>query len=133
MTDSPFKKTVTADIPSATIAAAAASVVGEAPFAGTVSAASLTFEANVTGDNTNTRTLTLINKGADGNGTTVVATLALTTGVNPADFDETPMTLSVVAHATEVVAGDILALIETVGASGLVNPGAALQVTFARA
>lgn len=128
----PLKQKLTADVPAATIAAAAVTTVGEAPFAGTVSEATLTFEANVTGHDTDKRTFTLVNKGADGNGTTVVATLDLVAGVNALDFDEKPMTLSVVADATDVAAGDVLALVEAVAGSGLVNPGAALQVVITR-
>jgi hypothetical protein len=41
-------------------------------------------DAAITGANTNTRTISLVNKGQDGTGTTVVATLALTSGVNRA-------------------------------------------------
>ena len=94
---------------------------------------SLTPEAAITGDNTNTRTLTLVNKGAAGTGTTVIGTLAFTTGNNGVAFDEKAFTLSVVDDATDVAEGDILAVVETVGGSGLANPGGLVQVEITRA
>lgn len=107
--------------------------IGEAPFAGEVTSVSYTPEANVTGNTTETRTLTVVNKGADGNGTTVVATLALTTGVNLTDFNETAFTLSAVADATDVAEGDILAAVSTHGGStGLADPGGVVQVEISR-
>lgn len=123
----------------ATVAAVAAAAdadqsIGEAPFAGTVTAASFTPEANITGNTTETRTLTIVNKGADGNGTTVVGTLAFTTGVNATDFNESAFTLSEVADATDVAAGDILAFVSTHGGStGLADPGGLVQVEITRA
>lgn len=107
--------------------------LGEAPFAGEVTAISYTPEANITGDNTESRTLTIVNKGSDGNGTTVVGTLAYTTGVNATDFNEDAFTLSAVADATDVAAGDILAAVSThVGSTGLADPGGLVQVSISR-
>jgi hypothetical protein len=121
-----------------TLAATAAAAdlsqsVGEAPFAGTVTSVSYTPKADITGANTESRTLTLVNKGSDGNGTTVVATLAFTSGVNASDYDEKAFTLSLVAGATTVAAGDILAAVSThVGSTGLADPGGLVQVEITR-
>jgi hypothetical protein len=94
---------------------------------------SYTPKADITGANTESRTLTLVNKGSDGNGTTVVATLAFTSGVNASDYDEKAFTLSVVAGATTVAAGDILAAVSThVGSTGLADPGGLVQVEITR-
>lgn len=128
----PLVRKVQGNIPATAQAATADQTLGEAPFAGTVSAASYTPEANITGDSTNSRTLTLVNKGADGNGTTVVATLAFTTGVNATDFNEQAFTLSVVEGATTVASGDILAVVSTFVASGLADPGGLVQVDITR-
>ena len=107
--------------------------LGEAPFAGEVTAVSYTPEANITGDDTESRTITIVNKGQDGNGTTVMATLAFTTGVNATDFNESAATLSAVADATDVAAGDILAAVSThVGSTGLADPGGLVQVSVSR-
>jgi hypothetical protein len=133
MTAAPLTYKIRTTIPALGAAVNGDQTIGKAPFAGTVTAASFTPEANVTGDNTNTRTLTIINKGQDGNGTTVVATLALTTGVNLTDFNEQAFTLSVVANATTVAADDVLAVAEVIAASGLANPGGSIEVEITRA
>src|SRR4030042_2033178 len=78
------------------------------PYAGTVTSVTYAPIAAVTGAATNSRTLNVINKGQDGTGTTVVASLALVSGIDMVAFDEKTITLSVVANATTVAAGDIL-------------------------
>lgn len=100
-------------------------VVGEAPFAGTVTAVKIVPEANLTANATNYRTFRLINKGQDGNGTTVVATFATDTVTvdDLADFDERVVPLSVVAGAATVAAGDVLAMDETVTGTGVAHSG----------
>lgn len=103
------------------------------PFTGKVTAVSYVPEAASTGDNTNTRTYTLVNKGASGSGTTVIATLALTTGVNLVAFDEKAATLSATAADLIVTEGDVLAWVSTHAASGLVDPGGMVKVVGKRA
>jgi hypothetical protein len=120
---------LTGTFPAVAAATDADQALGEAPFDGTVIAASYTPEANVTGNTTETRTLRVINKGADGNGTTVVATLAFTTGVNATDFNEQAFTLSAVAGATDVSEGDVLAVASAHGGTtGLADPGGLVEV-----
>lgn len=132
-TASPLQRTEDSTIPASAATADYDQAVATAPFAGTVSAVTYTPEEGITGADTNTRTLALVNKGADGNGTTVVASLALAAGVSAADFDAKAITLSAVAHATEVAAGDVLAWTSThAGASGLADPGGLVSVTFTR-
>lgn len=134
MTDtSPLVRKLTGTLPATAAASDYDQTLGEAPFAGTVSSVSYTPEAAITGNTTETRTLTIVNKGAAGAGTTVVATLAFTTGVNGTAFDEKAYTLSVVAGATTVAAGDILAAVSTHGGStGLADPGGLVQVEITR-
>lgn len=108
-------------------------IVTESPFAGTVSKVSYIPEAAITGANTDTRTLTLVNKAQDGTGTTVVATLAFTSGVNAAAGDEKAFTLSAVAGATTVAAGDVLEFVSThSGSTGLADPGGRVHVEISR-
>jgi hypothetical protein len=85
-------------------------------------------EANVTANATNFRTLRVINKGQDGNGTTVVATLPLDSpGADDlADFDE--KTIPVTEANATVAAGDVLAFDETVTAAGLAHSGLRVAV-----
>lgn len=106
-------------------------IVGEAPFAGVVTGVTFTPEAAMTGNTTNGRTMTLVNKGAAGVGTTVIATLGFITGVDGVAFDEKAFTLSVVANATTVAAGDILAVVEVTPGTGIANPGGRIEVEIA--
>jgi len=132
MTAAPLTGRITATIPAQTAAAVADQSIGRAPYAGTVARVSLTPEADITGATATARTFTCINKGADGNGTTVVATLATTTGVNLTDFNEQDFTLSAVAGATTVAEGDILAVAETVASTGTAHSGGLITIEIAR-
>lgn len=107
-------------------------VIGEVLSAGFVNEVTYTPVANITGAATNHRAISVINKGLDGNGTVVVATLAFDSGVNALDYDEKTITLSVVAGARAVVAGDVLALASTAPGTGLADPGGKLRVTIGR-
>jgi hypothetical protein len=109
-------------------------VVGEAPFAGTVTSVSITPEAAVTAHGTNYRTFRLVNKGAAGSGSTVVASFATDT-VTTDDlvaFDEKELTLSGTAANLVVAAGDVLAADETVAAGGVAHGGYQMRVTLSR-
>lgn len=128
----PLIKTLEATVPGATIAATDSFAIGEAPFAGTVTGISYTPDAASTGDNTHFRTYTVVNKGPTGVGTTVMGTLALTTGVDLVAFDEKAFTLSVVANALTVAAGDVIALVSTPTGNGLVDPGGTIAVVISR-
>lgn len=120
-------------VPNVAAASDADQVVGEAPYDGTVTAVTWVPEAAVTGANTETRTFTLVNKGQAGVGTTVIATLAMTSGVNAVAFDEKAATLSVVAGATSVAAGDVVLWVSThSGSTGLADPGGTVRVEFTR-
>lgn len=102
------------------------------PEDGTVTAVSYTPDAAATGATATKRTYTLVNEGQDGSGTTVVATFDGITGANLVQADEKAFTLSVVAGATTVSAGDTLTLAEAVTSTGTANPGGLLKVTIAR-
>lgn len=108
--------------------------IAHAPFAATVTSVTYTPDTVLTGANTDSRTINLVNKGAAGAGTTVVATKAFTAGVNAPVDDDTAITLSVVAGATTVADGDVLAWQSVhVGATGLADPGGLATVEFTRA
>lgn len=123
------------NLPASTILATTVIQLGEVSEAGVVSGATYTPAANITGaDSPASRTITLINKGSDGNGTTVLGTLAYALGTNGVDFDEQAFTLSVVAGALVVAAGDVIvASSAPVGGTGLVDPGGRIRVNLDRA
>ncbi len=129
MSTHPHTTQLTGELPALAATGTGDQTIGRASYAGTVTAVTFTPEADVVANATNYRTLTLTNKGADGNGTTVAATLAFSAGGTRADFDETAFTLS---GTTTVAEGDILAVVETVAGTGLANPGGLVRVEISR-
>lgn len=95
--------------------------------AGSVSLVTYTPAADITGQNTNTRKFDLINKGQDGNGTTVIASLQFNSGINATDFDEKAITLGVAANLV-VAAGDVLAWFSDAILTGIADPGGLVKV-----
>jgi hypothetical protein len=128
----PYVQTLRGTVPPVAAASTADQTIGEAPFAGTVAGASFTPEAAITGNTAASRTLTIVNKGQAGAGSTVIGTLAYTTGVNGVAFDEQAFTLSAVAGATAIAEGDVLALVSTAVGSGLADPGGLIQIECSR-
>jgi hypothetical protein len=129
----PLITTIAEPVAATAIAADAEHNVAVAPFNATITAVTYVPDTVLTGANTDSRTIVLVNKGQAGAGTTVVATKAFTAGVNAAADDETTITLSVVANATSVVAGDVLAWQSNhVGSTGLADPGGLAKVSFSR-
>jgi hypothetical protein len=128
-------RTVKSEISAALGATATGNTVVEAPFAGKVIEATFTPLAAVTGAaSPASRTLSLVNRGQTGVGTTVVASLALVSGVNLVQFDEKALTLSTTASDLVVAAGDELTFTSTAVTSGtgLADPGGTWSVTFER-
>lgn len=134
MTDTaPLTKKIEANVANVAAGSDLSTIVGEAPFAGVVSGVTYTPKADLTGADTDSRTVSLVNKGTNGNGSTVVATLAFVAGVNASDFDEKTITLSATAADRVVAAGDILAWVSThVGSTGLADVGGLVQVEITR-
>lgn len=126
----PLVRSLDNEVPAAAAATAQDHVVGRAPFAGTVTGVTLSLEAALTGVATNFRTFRLVNRGQDGAGTTVVASLAFDTAtVTAAAHDERAIPLTA---NTAVAEGDILVLDEVVAGTGLASPGGFVTVTIAR-
>lgn len=128
----PFVAVLSRAVPGAGTTADASTPVGIAPFAGTVTAVSYIPDTDITGADTDTRSVSLVNRGDDGTGTTVVATLQFDAGVDAADYAATAITLSAVEGATTVAEGDVLEwLSEDVG-TGLADPGGLVQLDVTR-
>lgn len=123
------------EVPVALVAAAAdlTTPLEEVDLAGTVTAVTYSPKSDITGANTDSRTVSLINKGQDGNGTTVIATLAFVSTVNASDYDEKTITLSATPANLVVADGDILAWLSAhVGTTGLADPGGLVKVSISR-
>lgn len=104
------------------------------PFNGVVTEVVYTPTSVLTGADTNSRTLSLYNRGQSGGGTTLVAQKAFTSGVNAAANDETDITKSATAGNLVVTEGDVLDWESLhVGASGLADPGGLVTVHIAPA
>lgn len=131
---SPLVKTFLADADAATILQTKDIIVCEAPFDGVVSSCTYAAIAAVTGGaDPTSRTLSLINKGQTGVGTTAVATLALLSGVNLVAYDEKAITLSSTPADLVVASGDVLEWHSVaVGGTGLVDPGGTVTVQISR-
>lgn len=99
--------------------------------AGTVTAVTYSTVTAITGANTNTRSVSLVNKGQAGAGTTVIATLQFNSGVNTTASDEKAITLSVTAADLVVAAGDVLQWQSTAVLTGIADPGGLVSVTIA--
>lgn len=106
----------------------AVEVVAESPFAGTVTRVAYVPDTAITGANTNSRTLSLINKGAAGSGSTTVASLALTSGVNAGADVETDLPLSGTPANLVVASGDVLVFSSAHVGTGIADPGGLVQV-----
>lgn len=104
--------------------------IDKAKFDGSLTAASYTPNAAITGDASNNRTFKIVNKGQDGSGTTVMA--SLTTTANLAADTEAAFELSEVEGALDFEAGDILEFNSDANASGVADPGGLVVVTLAR-
>lgn len=109
-------------------------VIGSAEFPATVENAVFIPDAAITGNTTESRTLTIVNEGQAGTGTTVVATLAFITGVNGVAGDEKAFTISATAADLVIADGDVLSVNSVhVGSSGLADPGGVIRVEGAYA
>jgi hypothetical protein len=128
----PNQTKLTTTLPALGAAVAGDQALGKVKEDGTVAAATFAPEANITGATATKRTFTLVNKGQDGNGTTVIATLDFTTGTNANDFDEIAFTLTGTVADRNVSAGDILAVVEAITSTGTANPGGLVEVLIDR-
>lgn len=99
------------------------------PSDATVTAVTYAPVTAVTGANTNTRSVSLVNKGQSGAGSTVVATIQYNSGVNAAAADENAVTLSGTPANLNVAAGDILQWQSTAVGTGIADPGGLVCVT----
>lgn len=127
---SPFNERLDAVTPGAATAASDTSMLGEVPRASVVVSASYTPDAAITGANTNTRLVRVVNRGQAGTGTTVVASLQFNAGVNAVAGDEVALTLSGTSADLNLAAGDVLAVESNAVGTGLADPGGLVAVEF---
>lgn len=115
--------------PEATANASRNTNVFRCPSDGTVTSVAYAPVTAITGANTNTRSVSLVNKGQGGAGSTVIATIQYNSGVNAAASDENTVTLSGTPANANVTAGDILQWQSTAVGTGIADPGGLVAVT----
>lgn len=108
-------------------------IVAVAPRDGTITAVTYTPLTTITGANTNTRSVSLVNKGTDASGTTVIATLQFNSGVNATGAVPKTITLSATAADLVVTAGQVLQWQSTHVGTGIADPGGLVSVTTSAA
>ena len=128
----PLVRVIEESVPPAATAAGEDTLLGQSPFPGTVTAVQYVPEAAITGAATNNRTVSLVNKGQAGSGTTVVATLTFGSGTNATANNEVPLTLSSTAANLVVAEGDTLQWRSIANGTGLADPGGLARVSVSR-
>lgn len=128
----PVVKKIFANSPALATAVEGTTIIGKAPFDGTVTGVTFIPNAAITGQDTNTRKPTVINKGQAGLGTAVIASLQFNAGVNGVAFDEKAITPTATAADKEVSEGDVIAMFSDVILTGLADPGGYWEVTMSR-
>lgn len=128
----PVKRTLTATLAAVAQGATATTIVGRAPFAGRISAVKYIPNSNITGANTNTRKITIVNKGGAGSGTNEAAGLQFNSGVNATAFAGRTITNNGTATNRDVAEGDVIVAVSTHLASGLADPGGLIVVEIER-
>lgn len=107
-------------------------VLGVVPEDMKVTSVTYTPVTTVTGAATNNRTVAVVNKAADGTGTTSIASLNFANGTNATAVIEKTVTLSVTAADLNVTAGDVLVFTSTHIGTGIADPGGHVRVTLVR-
>lgn len=129
----PLLRVIEADVPAVSTAGNDDdTVIAQAPFDCTVTAVQYVPESAITGADTNSRTVSLVNKGQAGSGTTTVASLALTNGVNASANDDKTITLSGTAANLDLAAGDTLQWRSIHVGTGIADPGGLVRITVTR-
>lgn len=129
----PLVRAVEADVPPVSTAGNDDdTVLFQAPFDCTVLLVEYVPEAAITGADTNSRTLSVVNKGQAGSGSTTVASLALTNGVTASAYNEKAVTLSGTAANLVLAAGDTVQWRSVHVGTGITDPGGLVRVTISR-
>jgi hypothetical protein len=129
----PLTRVIDTQLPAvATVGNDATTVIGIAREAGVVSGVSYVTATAITGANTNSRTIAVVNKGAAGSGSTSVASTAYVTGVNTTALAENALTLSGTAANLVVAVGDVLVATSTHVGTGIADPGGLVRVSITR-
>lgn len=115
--------------PQATAANSTNTNVYVVPRDGVVASVTYSPVTAITGANTNTRSVSLVNKGQAGAGVVVVATLQFNLATDAAAATPKTVTLSATPANLVVAAGDVLQWQSTAVGTGIVDPGGLVGVS----
>lgn len=127
----PLQRTIEANVPAVATAVDDDTVLAQAPYAGRAISVEYVPEAAITGAATNNRTVSVVNRGQDGTGTAVVATLTFASGTNAAASDDVNLTLGTGVNI-EVAEGDTLAWRSVHNGTGIADPGGLARLVVDR-
>lgn len=127
----PFLKVYTAIVPGAAQAAGAETTIFVAPFAATVTSVLYFADTAITGADTDTRKVSLVNKKTDASGTDEAAALQFNNTVNAAAFVGETITNGTLAKRT-LAAGDVVNWVSAKVGNGIADPGGTIVVTIER-
>jgi len=113
-------------------AASLRTVVGKAPFAGTITKVEYIPIAAITGADVDSRKIYLHNRGSAGIGTTEIASLQYDAGTDAVAFKADELTLNGTPANLEVAAGDVLAFYSEFLTLGIADPGGTVIVEITR-
>ena len=102
--------------------------VGRSPVAGTVRRVSFFASATMTGAATNNRTLSCMNGGAAGTGTTSIASLNFASGTNATAQTDRVITLSATAANLVIALGDVIQWDSLAVGTGIADPGGTAEI-----
>lgn len=128
----PLTEHINVQVAAVATASDATPAVDRSPFDGTVTGVTYTPNAAITGAATNTRAVSLVNKGQTGAGSTVVATLEFDSGVNGVAYDEKAIPLSGTPANLVVAQGDVLEWQSSHVGTGLADPGGMVHIEISR-
>lgn len=131
----PFIKDLEADVDNIAATSDEYTIIGRAPWAGTVTAVTYYPRDSVTGLTlaTAARTMTVYNRGnSTGTGSTAVATRTVSSGTDLANNVAFDLTLSTTSASLVVASGDLLELESLHITTGVLDPGGRIIVRLSR-
>lgn len=127
----PLVTTFSAVVPAAAQAAGAETTIFVAPYAATITSVTYVPNTAITGADTNTRKVSLVNKKADASGTDEAAVLQFNNTVDAAAFVGKAITNGTLAKRT-LAAGDVVNWLSAKVGNGIADPGGTVIVTLER-
>lgn len=121
-------QTVQARVPTTAAGSTGEWAIFKAPEACEITAAYIVPDSAITGADTNYMTLSIVDKGSDGTGTTAIASVDFTSGTNAAAFDAT--SLGTLGAGKTLAAGDVVSFKKAEAGSGMNMPNLLVVIEY---